>query len=91
MGAQAMSQPEEIRPDVAYWSLTGSPISSSLAGQVRLRVKANVGGTNIYVEQVVAEDAYQDPSLKKAIQDRMRRDLVSGILEKWKPVIEEHR
>jgi hypothetical protein len=81
MGAQAVSRLEGF----------GSPISPFLAGQVRLRVRANVGGTSVFVEQVVAEEAYRDPSLKKAIQDRMRHELVSKILEKWQPVIEEHR
>lgn len=59
--------------------------------QLRLSCKAVVAGEELEVSMSVAEPVYQDPGARELIKQRLRRELMSKILEKWTPVIRVQR
>jgi hypothetical protein len=57
------------------------------SGTVTLRVKATVQGETLYVQKTVYGAVWDDVDAREAIEHSLRMELVSAILEKWKPVV----
>lgn len=58
---------------------------------VEMSCTAEIGGQRVEVIQVIPEAAYQDPSLRKVVEEALRQKLMLAILEKWTPKIRVRR
>lgn len=58
---------------------------------VRLRCECRVNGELLYAEQAIPAVVYDDPQAREAVQEAIRRRLMTAVLDKWKPKIQVRR
>jgi len=66
-------------------------VTSPFGRQVYMSCSATVGGRELRVEQLVAEEAYDDLAARQAVERHLRHKLMMKILEEWTPKIYARR
>ena len=69
----------------------GIPLPPEFMRKVTLECRAEVGGEVVVVRVEMVEAVYDEPAVRKAIEENLRIALMVKILEKWTPKIHVHR
>lgn len=71
--------------------MTLTPFQDPFQGMVILSCKATVGGEVLTSQMAVSAAVWDDPEARKAIEANLRHNLMTRILDVWKPVIKVRR